>query len=290
MADVLARWQVAQRQGLPLDVKEKMSERRIRQWYDYWQGDVYVAFSGGKDSTVLLDMVRRIYPKVPAVFNNTGLEYPEIVQFVKSVPNVMWMPTKYNFRKVLKHFGFPVVSKEVSQRIKEARSTGRRERVPSRWRYLVDLPFKISSKCCDVMKKWPSGIYEKMTGRKPYLGMMGTDSAARSRVYRQFGCNGFAKSSPNSLPMGFWTEDDVWAYLRKYNIPYSTVYDMGYKRTGCMFCMFGVHLENPNRFQLMEETHPKLHKYCIEDLGCGDVLNALGVFYTGKSTGMSHLW
>jgi len=55
---------------------------------------------------------------------------------------------------------------------------------------------------------------------------------------------------------------------------------MGYTRTGCMFCMFGVHLEKgDNRFQMMAKTHPKIHDYCINKLGCGEVLDYIGVDY-----------
>ena len=73
-----------QYQSLPLSAKIIMTQRRIRAWYDHWDGQVYVSFSGGKDSTVLLHLVRELYPDVEAVFVDTGLEYPEIRQFVKT--------------------------------------------------------------------------------------------------------------------------------------------------------------------------------------------------------------
>ena len=70
------------RQSYPLYMLEHFSDRRIIQWYEAKEGQVYVSFSGGKDSTVLLDKVRRLFPEVPAVFCDTGLEYPEIREFV----------------------------------------------------------------------------------------------------------------------------------------------------------------------------------------------------------------
>ena len=70
-----------QRQALPLRAKVLMSQNRIREWYDHWNGDVYISFSGGKDSTVLAHLVHDLYPDVPMVFSNTGLEYPEKLQF-----------------------------------------------------------------------------------------------------------------------------------------------------------------------------------------------------------------
>lgn len=91
---------LAMLQALPLDVKIEKTKRRIKEWYDYWDGQVYVSFSGGKDSTVLLDLVRNVcgYTDVPAVFVDTGLEYPEIRRFVKEVNNVEWLKPKKNFK------------------------------------------------------------------------------------------------------------------------------------------------------------------------------------------------
>jgi 3'-phosphoadenosine 5'-phosphosulfate sulfotransferase (PAPS reductase)/FAD synthetase len=72
----MERWELQQLQGLPLELKVLKSKQRIKEWYEHYNGDVYVSFSGGKDSTVLLRMVRELYPDVPAVFIDTGLEYP----------------------------------------------------------------------------------------------------------------------------------------------------------------------------------------------------------------------
>ena len=83
----------------------------ITEWYKHWEEKVYVAFSGGKDSTVLLHLVRSIYPEVPAVFSDTGLEYPEIKAFVRSVENVVWLRPKMSFKEVIEKYGYPVVSK-----------------------------------------------------------------------------------------------------------------------------------------------------------------------------------
>jgi 3'-phosphoadenosine 5'-phosphosulfate sulfotransferase (PAPS reductase)/FAD synthetase len=80
-----------QRQAYPLDLKIGLSLNRIRHWYDRYAGRVYVAFSGGKDSTVLLHLVRSICPEIPAVFVDTGLEYPEIRDFVRETANVTWL-------------------------------------------------------------------------------------------------------------------------------------------------------------------------------------------------------
>ena len=98
------------RQGYNLQGKIFLSKERIKEWYEHWDGMVYVSFSGGKDSTVLLHLVRSMYPEVPAVFCDTGLEYPEIRDFVKTFDNVTWLKPKMTFRDVLKKYGYPVVS------------------------------------------------------------------------------------------------------------------------------------------------------------------------------------
>lgn len=280
-----------------------MSNRRIREWYDYWGGEVYVAFSGGKDSTVLLHLVRSLYPDVPAVFCNTGLEFPEIVQFVRAAPNVTWLKPKMSFREVLQKYGYPVVSKNTARGIKQVRraksysavvhlrmtgytSAGHyapRWKLSKKWHFLLNAPFPISDVCCDVMKKRPSWAYEKETGQRVYLGTMASDSNQRRQAYHKEGCNAFKLKRPHSAPMAFWLEDDVWAYIRSRNIPYCPVYDQGYDRTGCVFCMFGVHMEKPpNRFLRLEKTHPALHRYCMEKLGCRRVLEYIGVPWTAK--------
>lgn len=116
------RWELAQMQSLPLDAKIGMTEYRIREWVEYYGEDgVSVSFSGGKDSTVLLHILRKIYPNVKAVYFDTGLEYPEIRLFVKGYENVDWIKPKMNFREVITKYGYPFISKEVSDCVQGAR-------------------------------------------------------------------------------------------------------------------------------------------------------------------------
>lgn len=111
-------------QALPLDLKVRRTEQRIKEWVDEYGTDgVYISFSGGKDSTVLLDIVRNRlgYADIPAVFINTGLEYPEIVKFVQSKDNVVMLKPSMNFKQVLKKYGYPFISKEVAEAVYGAR-------------------------------------------------------------------------------------------------------------------------------------------------------------------------
>ena len=110
-------------QSLPLSAKITMSKRRIREWHDYWDGQVYVSFSGGKDSTVLKHLVETtpgVYD-VPVVFVDTGLEYPEVRKFATERASVVVRP-EMRFEEVIKTYGYPVASKEVAQKIYELRN------------------------------------------------------------------------------------------------------------------------------------------------------------------------
>lgn len=111
-----------QMQSLPLNAKVRMTQWRIREWVDeYGEDGVYISFSGGKDSTVLLDIARKLYPNIKAMFVDTGLGYPEIRQFVKQFNNVDWIKPKMTFRQVIERYGYPFISKEVSECVYGAR-------------------------------------------------------------------------------------------------------------------------------------------------------------------------
>ncbi len=291
-----------QRQKMPLSLKERYTAKRITDWYDFWGGEVYVSFSGGKDSTVLLHQVRRLYKNIPGVFVDTGLEYPEIRQFVKTIDNIIWLKPKMRFNKVLCTYGYPVVSKKVARFIRDlqnARETNTNvcnlrltgfnqkgifcpsQKLPEKWKYLINAPFKISEQCCDIMKKEPFHRYVKETGRKGITAVMASESLMRERQYIQQGCNAyFSRTNKISMPMAFWTEEDIWGYIKKYNLQYASIYDKGESRTGCIFCMFGVHLESKtNRFQRLQRTHPKLWSYCIHTLNLKQCLDYLNIDY-----------
>ena len=375
--------ELKQLQSLPLEYKIEMTKERIRVWYESWtkfeiiddktgktryvtmdtrqgyveppmketewnryawDGQVYVSFSGGKDSTVLKHIVDSMYDDVPAVFVNTGLEYPEIQKFVKEIkagkyscfnPDVEILRPEMRFDEVIKNYGYPVIGKRQAEAIELARKNLQQNKYSvrlrylgitaeeaqlmglelpseemleryektvegskysiSKYRYLLNADFPISSKCCDVMKKKPAFKYQKETGRKPIVGTMAFETINRESSWIRNGCNSFNGKHPLSQPMSFWTEQDVYLYIKKYNVPYAPVYGdivtdtapefdeqinmidylgdyepgdklktTGCNRTGCIFCAFGCQNEKePNRFQRLKETHPRQYDYCI---------------------------
>ena len=115
-------WELQQMQSLPLKAKVQMTITRIRAWVEeYGEDGVYIAFSGGLDSRVLLHIARSIYPDLRATFSDTGLEFPEIRSFVKSFDNVEWLKPKISFKEVIQKYGYPFISKEVSECVDGAR-------------------------------------------------------------------------------------------------------------------------------------------------------------------------
>lgn len=105
-------------QSLPLELKVYKTIDNIREFVrEYGIDECYVSFSGGKDSTVLLDIARKICPNIEAVFVNTGLEYPEIQKFVKMFDNVRIVYPKHTFKEVISEYGYPIIGKETANKI-----------------------------------------------------------------------------------------------------------------------------------------------------------------------------
>lgn len=105
-------------QALPIDIKIAKTKQRIFEYVMHFGvNNCYISFSGGKDSTVLLDIARQEFPELKAVFVNTGLEYPEIVQFVKTFDNVEIIRPDKSFKQVLTEYGYPLVNKGVARAV-----------------------------------------------------------------------------------------------------------------------------------------------------------------------------
>lgn len=288
-------------------------EKSIETMVDWSNTRGYISFSGGLGSRVLVDLYFKAMQKVdispmPIVFVDTGLEYPGVKEKALQYATIVLRPEK-TFLQVIREYGYPVISKSQALAIRKLKhqnlsdeyrnkllhgdEKGTAGKLSDKWHYLINAPFEISDQCCDIMKKKPLHNFEKKSGAHPMTAEMVGESRNRRDLYVKHGCKMWNLEHPKCVPMAFWTEQDLLNYVKENNIDYAeeygdiecpkfcNCYTTGESRTGCMFCMFGVHLEPPdnNRFTRMAKTYPKQYDYCINKLGLGEVLDYIGVNY-----------
>jgi phosphoadenosine phosphosulfate reductase len=163
---------------------------------------VYVAFSGGKDSIVALDLVRRSGVRYDAHYNLTSVDPPELVHFIRD-----------KYPEVIGH----IPEKSMYQLIAEHRMPPTR-----RVRY-----------CCEFLKERGG------EGRLVVTGLRASESNRRAKSWKVFNeCDPRLKATGKRIlnPIFSWTEDDVWRYIRANKLGYPALYDEGFKRVGCVMC------------------------------------------------------
>lgn len=266
-------------QKMPYEWKVSHALDVIREFVEHeGENGVYVSFSGGKDSLVLLHLVRSIYPNVPAVFANTGIEFPEQVKFVRSFPNVTEVYPIKHFPKIIKEDGIVYPSKEVGMYVRDAKKgcryavngfkglspKGKEVRYKLRfkkWAFLLDCGVKISPVCCELMKERPLRDYEKQNGKSPIIGTRAEESFRRAVGWMKSGCNSFNGKRYKSTPLSLWMEQDVLRYVDENGIKLSTMYtEGGMKRTGCMFCPVPIAHNDLANIEYARKHHPKMYE------------------------------
>lgn len=252
-------------QAESLDDKIQRTLAKVSEWYTRWNNEVYVSFSGGKDSTVLADICAKWCKVVGVplylVFVDTGLEYPEVRQQVKTFAE--WLREKYGievvldiirpkmrFDEVIKKHGYPIISKAVANAVETTRykirfggnmetvrvqqllgtyrgtrQDGKRSKFDkTKYKPLLDVDFNLSDRCCAVMKKAPLKEWEKKNKKHPIVATMADESVQREAEWLKSGCNGFDMKRPTSKPISFWTEQDVLHYIKRAGLPIASVY------------------------------------------------------------------
>ena len=188
--------------GRPLEEKIDRAIRLI-QFYEkdalkLSDDGFYLAFSGGKDSCVIKELCRMAGVKFASWYNLTTLDPPELVRFIKDEhPDVKWnRPAK------------PLLQRMVDK------SNGPPTRL-ARW-------------CCDEYKE-QGGM-----GTLKIVGVRGPESQRRKALWREF--QPHRKAGAILCPIVYWTDDDVWTFIRSRNLPYCSLYDEGFLRLGCILC------------------------------------------------------
>ncbi len=211
-------------QAWPLSRKIQVTQARIIEWYERFQGKVAVNFSGGVDSTALLYLARRCYPEIPAVFVDTTLEFPEVVNFVKSQHDITILKPQVCktcvgcldgcFARIVREFGFCFPSKDIAMTVRYARKGSAwalnrfrglnvdgsespyKKSAYSQWASLVGSKYKISDRCCLELKELPLRKWHKAMGYVPIVGTLASESRRRRGAWLQTGCNSFSKNKP----------------------------------------------------------------------------------------------
>ena len=245
----------------PYELKPSFSMKRVYQWHNAWYGMVYISFSGGLDSTVLAYIVcmayrkYRLKGKLPLVFSDTSLEFPEIRSFVKEYTEwlnnqfpeldieLIRISPEHNYKWVCENKGFPLISKDTAMKIRKLRHSklcdryrnyllngddrGKFGMLAKKWQYLADKErtrFDISDECCEILKKKPFKKYCKESKRHPFIGITQDEGFRRENQYNHTGCNVYDGNSIKSQPIAFWTKQDVLRFVTENNIPICTVY------------------------------------------------------------------
>lgn len=159
----------------------------------------YLGFSGGKDSVVIKEIARLSGVKFNARYSQTTIDPPELVRFIKEQhPDVEWKRPKRNFFKAL------------------ADSHG--------------LPTRLVRWCCEEFKERDGD------GKVKILGVRTTESAARSKRWKEVTLWRSLLGGFVVAPICYWTEQEVWQFIREHNLPYCKLYNEGFKRLGCVGC------------------------------------------------------
>lgn len=181
----------------------------------------HVAFSGGKDSCVLLDLVKKALPKgsFVVVFGDTGMEFPDTYEVIEKT------------KQQCAAYGIPFFIAKSHLNPKES------------WK-LFGPPSRVLRWCCSVHKSAPQTLkLRKITGKDDYtglafVGVRAQESATRSEYdYFNDGKKTKGQLSHNSILE--WTSAEVWLYMYANNVTLNEAYKKGSARVGCICCPMG---------------------------------------------------
>ena len=275
------------------------TQNRVKDFYDALDGNVYLSFSGGKDSQVLAEIIKEMpepYKSIELVFFNTHNENPSVFEIVRQYGATI-VDSPMRPRQVIEEYGYPLFNKDVANVIDDiqrnvpytndplAKRREQIDKIKEKYRDFIKSPLRISDKCCDVLKKRPSSQLSRQTGKKPIIGTLATESRNRMITYLNNGCNTFSKGNTKSTPMSIWKKSEILDFIVSRNIRIAECYGaeivngecrlVGVKQTGCMFCGFGKGMGFA--YKILKSRHPEyyarleknkkayLHKYLADE-------------------------
>lgn len=242
-----------------------------------------LSFSGGKDSMVLHKLLDLALPdnKIPRVYANTGIEYLEMVNFVKKLQKdddrIEIIKPSRNIKEVLEEYGYPFKSKQHSFYVRVyqkhgmdskavqfyLKETGGRFDCPPKLRYQFTEEFKdklkINDSCCKYMKEKPLDEYKKKSGRpNQILGLMAAEGGRRADV----NCVTLIGKKVSFHPLAKVTKEWEEWFIKEYNIELCPLYYPPYNfdRSGCKGCPFALKLQE--NLEIMERYFPNERKQC----------------------------
>ena len=283
-------------QELTLEIAVEDALFRIKREYKRTNGQIYLGFSGGKDSTVMAHLIKmaELPTDIPFVFANTGIELEATLRFVQEFdyPNIHIVKPRKPFAQVLKENGKPALSKLKSEALSTYHKnidnnpmqfsrvrqlvTGERERggvklgTPASQRLAnkhyhflhPDLGFQVSNRCCSYLKKYPFADFEKEHQmRGSFNGMRTAEGGTRSLMLTS--CVRVDRKKGEefyfSTPIFDWSNEVVDLFIKKYNIRLSDAYEKyGMVRTGCMGCPYGRNVEQ--ELKILYDHEPNRYK------------------------------
>lgn len=279
-----------------LDDKIAMAKSKIVEFLEKLPNEeIMISFSGGKDSCVLRDLVHNIEKVMGRPLSKLLIApemfHPETSRLINKYKNeseIVVQPVK-TFEQIIKDNGYPIISKQIAQKIWHIRNThnhckylraifgldgNKSGTLPLKCIHFLDKKFvdyEISHKCCDYMK----GNIKK-DKRPVFIGTTISESRLRRNTWIKYGCIQYFNNKPDVCkPLSLFNENDINNYIKSNKIEISKIYDLGYTRSGCVCCGFGLSLEEKlkskkiipmNRFELLYKSNKKLFLYFFDKL------------------------
>lgn len=261
--------------------------------------NAYIAYSGGKDSDVLSDLIDCALPKnkIPRVFINTGIEYKLVLEHVKEKKakddRIQILKPFVNIKEMLEKYGYPFKSKDHSRRIHTYQNSGMGKTIknyigegekktftcPKMFLYNFTPAFslKCSDKCCYKLKKEPMAKWQRQNNRAITItGIMSAEGGQRKSltsctIFKDANCETLKKFHPlQPLPLEWilwYIEEKKLEICKIYKEPYN------FERTGCKGCPFALDLENiqektrrffPNEYKQIWDLWQPVYKEYIK--------------------------